>query len=126
MRRLLAILLMLILPLQFAWSAAASLDGHLGNEGSAAGFHHHDHDDHGHHHDAGTDGHDGDAASGVAQEHHDDGQHDDHYHPVFSMLVLGLQPDLTEVLPHAPPTRPPSTFTSHIPLLFDWPPSVLL
>lgn len=128
MRRLLAILLMLILPLQFAWSAVGGLDGHLDDKVSATGFHHHDHDDdHDHHHDAGTNGHDNDAASIAAQEHHDDGHHDEHYHhPVFSMLVHEPRLNLGDALPHSPPVRPPSLFTSHIPALFDWPPSALL
>ena len=125
MRRLLAILLLLLVPLQIAWSATESLHGHLGNEGSASEFHFHD-DDHGHDHDADPGDRD-DFDTGVLQQgHNDDGHHDGHYHPVFSMLVFESQLNLGEALPHGPPTRPPSSFTSHIPPLFDWPPSVLL
>ena len=125
MRRLLAILLLLLVPLQIVWSATESLHGHLGNEGSVSGLHFHD-DDHGHDHDADLGDHD-DSDIGVLQQgHNDDGHHDGHYHPAFSMLVFEPQLNLGAALPHGPPTRPPSSFTSHIPPLFDWPPSVLL
>lgn len=124
MRRLLAILLMLIVPLHFAWAAMESMHGHLGNDRSAAGFHVH-YDDH--HHDADLDDHtDGTDGDGVSQQsHNDDGHHDGHYHPVFSMLLFESPLNLGEKLPHGPPLRPPSSFTSHIPLLFDWPPAAL-
>lgn len=125
MRRLIAILLLLLVPLQIAWSATESLHGHLGNEASASGLHFHD-DDHGHGHDADLGDHD-DGDTGVLQQgHNDDGHHDGHYHPVFNMLVFEAQLNLGEALPHGPPTRRQSSFTSHIPLLFDWPPSVLV
>lgn len=113
---------MLIVPLQFAWSAMESMHGHLGNDGSAAGFHFHD-DDHDHHHDADVDDHADGEAGAPPQAHNDDGHHDGHSHPVFSMLVFEPSLKLGEALPHGPPMRPPSSFTSHIPLLFDWPPS---
>jgi len=115
---------MLIVPLQFAWSATESLHGHLGNEGSVSGFHSHD-EDHDHH-DAGTVDRDSLAAGDTPDGHNDDGHHDGHCHNFFSMLVI--EPDLK--LSKAPPNgrliRPPASFTSHIPLLFDWPPSALL
>lgn len=51
MRRLLAILLMLIVPLQFGWSAALNIHGHSHGD-TVLGFHTHDdhHGSHGDHH----------------------------------------------------------------------------
>ncbi|PKO38868.1 MAG: hypothetical protein CVU33_07235 [Betaproteobacteria bacterium HGW-Betaproteobacteria-6] len=120
---MLAILLMLIVPFQFAWSAVESMDGHLDHEGSASVFHYHDDD---HHHDGDVDHHD-EMAGGLAEQgHNDDGHHDGHFHPVLNIIVFEPQLNLGKALPHDPPMRPPSSFTSHIPSLFDWPPSVLL
>jgi hypothetical protein len=128
MRRFLAVLLMLLVPLQFAWSAMASVPGHLDDPASATGFHVHAHDDHDHHHDDGADmaDRDDDDADTTPSAHHDDGHHDGHYHPVFNMLVVELQLNLDDALPHSPPARPPAAFTSHIPLPFDWPPIALV
>jgi hypothetical protein len=125
MRRLIAILLMLIVPLQFAWSAAESLHGHLDNDASLIGFHFHD-DDHDHHHDGDLANHDVFAANGLHDGHADDGHHDGHYHPVFSMLVFESALRLGDALPDGPSARLSVSFTSHIPLLFDWPPSALI
>jgi hypothetical protein len=123
MRRMLAILLMLIVPFQFAWSTVESMHGHLDHEGSASVFHYHDDD---HHHDTDIDHHD-DIADGLAEQGlNDDGHHDGHFHPVLNIIVFEPQLNLGKALPHDPPARPPSSFTSHIPSLFDWPPSVLL
>ena len=124
MHRLIAILLMLIVPLQFAWSATESLHGHLGDENSVAGFHFHD-NNHDHHDDELVD-HDSLAVDDTANGHNDDGRHDGHYHPIFSLLLIEPDLKLGEVSPDGPPVRPPASFTSHIPLLFDWPPSALL
>lgn len=125
MRRLFAILLMLFVPIQFAWSAVQSVHGHLGHDELAAGFHYHDDHHHEHHHDADGDDHDDAEAGSPPQAHNDDGHHDGHFHHVFSLIVVEPQPDLTEALPHAPPTRPPASFTSHIPSPFDRPPLAL-
>ena len=125
MRRFIAILLMLLVPIQFAWSAVESVHGHLGHEDLASGFHYHD-DNHEHHHDADGDDHDDSDVGVPLLVHNDDGHHDGHFHHVFSMLVFEPQQALTEALPHASPKRPPSSFTSHIPTLFDWPPLALL
>ena len=51
MHRILAILLMLLVPLQFAWAAAESVDGHWGEDVVALGFHVHD-TDHDHQHES--------------------------------------------------------------------------
>ncbi|MDO8350657.1 MAG: hypothetical protein Q7S94_05850 [Gallionella sp.] len=124
MRRLIAILLLFIVPLQFAWSATESLHGHLGNEGSVSGFHFHD-DDHDHH-DADTVDRDILVAGDTPDGHNDDGHHDGHYHPVFNMLVIEPHLKLSKASPNGWLIRMPASFTSHIPLLFDWPPSALL
>lgn len=81
------------------------MHGHLDDAGAVSGFHVHDHDDS--HHD----------------DHGDDGHLDGHVHPVFTMLVMESCLHLGVPLPDGPPSRPLAAFTSHIPLLFDWPPS---
>lgn len=130
MRRILAILLMLLVPLQFAWAAAESVDGHWGEDAAALGFHVHDTDHH-HQHESDSDpdpgiDHDGLFGLKPVQDHDDDGQHDGHYHPLFSTLIINPDLDLGDPPPGVRPVRGPAAFTSHIPLLFDWPPSVLL
>lgn len=124
MRRLIAILLMLLVPLQFAWSAIGNVHGHFGDAGAALGFHVHD-DGHGHNHGgAGGDDRDGGIANGLAQDHDGDCHHDGHYHPVFSLLLPEHRLRLGLALADGPPLPPLPSFTSHIPALFDWPPSV--
>lgn len=124
MRRLLAVFLMLLVPLQFAWSAAQSLHGHIGEDVSVLGFHTHDHDHD--HRDGELAAHDGLVDGDMDNGHNDDGQHGGHYHPVFSSLVIEIDLKLGEIAPDGPPVRPPTSFTSHIPPLFDWPPSARL
>ncbi|MBI4985261.1 MAG: hypothetical protein HZC24_07945 [Rhodocyclales bacterium] len=122
MRRFLAIVLMLLVPLQSAWSAAESIHGHAADAAAALGFHSHHgaHD----HHDDGVDGHNGCAAADHDGGYDDDGHYGGHYHPVFSVLVIEPDLEFGAAVPAAPPLRPPVSFTSHIPLLFDWPPAV--
>jgi len=123
MRRVLTILLLLIVPFQFAWSAVESVHGNLNHQESAAVFHSHDD---GHRHDTDVDRYDGTTDSLLPQGHNDDGHHDGHYHPVFSDVVLEPPLSLGKALPQDPPWQAASSFTSHIPSPFDWPPSVLL
>ncbi len=120
---MLSILLIVIVPFQFAWSAVESMHGHLDHQELASLFHSHDDD---HHHDTDVDHHDDTADSLPQQGHNDDGHHDGHYHPVHNIIVFEPQLNLGKALPHDPPVRPPSSFASHIPLLFGWPPSVPL
>lgn len=120
-RRILAILLMFLVPLQFAWSAAQGLHGHLDSELSATGFHSHD-SDHGHAdsdapsvHDAAVD----DGGAGAGEHEHSAG----HYHPIMVSIVVDA--DL-KIGPAPLGGSPPSSavhFSSRVPPPFDWPPS---
>lgn len=125
MYRVLAILLMLLVPLQVAWSSVESVRGHLDGEASEYSFHHHD-GGHAHHHGAEPADHDGLLAGGIHNSHNDDGHHDGHCHPVFSMLVIEPDLKLSSASPDGPPVRRLYTFTSYTPLLFDRPPSAFL
>ena len=120
MYRVLALLLMLLVPLQVAWSSVAGLHGHLESKASEQGFHHHDDD---HAHNAEPADHDGLVAGDT---HGNDGHHDGHCHPVFSMLVIEPDLKLSTAAPDGPPVRRLFTFTSYTPLLFDRPPSAFL
>lgn len=121
MRYFLAIVLMLIIPLQSTWAVAEGLYGHFGNDASAARFHSHanDHDTHV----VELVGHDNSVAGDTGNGHNDDGHHVSHSHPIFSSLVIEPNLKLGEASPGDPPTRLPASFTSHIPPLFDRPPS---
>lgn len=117
MRRLLAILLLLIVPFQFAWSTAQGVHDHFGSDGPATGFHSHHDGDHAHPN-AGFATSDPEHSS-----HHADGHHDGHCHMAFSMILSGSAPALAATPRGGAPAAPPLAFTSHIPPLFDWPPS---
>ena len=121
MRRLVALILMLILPFQFAWSAVLSLHGHAGDNAAALGVHVHSHGDH----DAGHAGHaDHDASLAADGEtgHNEDGHHCSHYHPVFSFIIMENGLNLGVASPDGPPPHPLAAFLSHTPPLFDRPP----
>ncbi len=121
MRRLIALFLMLIVPLQFAWSAAANLHGHAGDEVAALGVHVHDHA----HHDDGHADHDATLTGESETGHNEDGHHGSHYHPVFSSLLMETGPSLGAVASTGPPPHPPAAFLSHTPPLSDRPPLAL-
>lgn len=117
MQRFIAIIIMLMVPLQTAWSAAMSLHGHMSGSELAGIMHVHEHT---HQDDAHS--HDDVAASADKESSHEDGHHDPHCHPVFnsvlaeSRLTVGV--DLTNTaIPQAP-----VSFYSHTPPLFDRPP----
>ena len=119
MRRLLLVLLMLVVPVQYGWSMTQRMQNHhSGNDASIYTFHTHGGDEH----------EDEDHAPLDATLAHDanvDGDHDGHYHPVFSTLIPHAVPSFgTNAVQGAPPTFP-DTFTSNIPPLLDWPPSAL-
>lgn len=124
MRRFIAIILMFIVPLQFAWSAVESVHGHMDNEGSLSRFHFHD-DDHDHLDVGAIDG-DGFSSVDTADAHSDSEHHGGHFHHIFSTLLIETNLKLGEAQPNGPPIRPPASFTSHIPLLIDRPPLTLL
>jgi hypothetical protein len=116
MRRLIALIIMFIVPLQFAWAVAAGLQGHVGKDVATSGFHTHDHD---HHENAHPD-HD---ATGDThhQDHNEDGHHG-HCHPVFSTILMESGLALDIALPGGPILHPPAVFCSRIPPLLDRPP----
>ncbi len=122
MRRLIALVLMFIVPLQFAWSAAANLHGHAGDNVAVLGMHAHDHGDH----DAGHTDHDaslaGDTEGDTKTGHNEDGHHGSHYHPVFSSILMETGLSLGVSPPDGPPPHPLAAFLSHTPPLFDRPP----
>lgn len=115
MRRFIALILMLIVPLQFAWSVAAGLPGHVGKDVAALGLHAHDHD----YHDA---GHDAYLAGDTNNGHNDDGHHGGHCHHVLSIILpgSGLMPGMAQA--DGPIPRPPASFFSRTPALLDRPP----
>lgn len=116
MRRLIAIIVMIIVPLQFAWAAAVGLHGHAGKDVTTSGFHTHDHDHHGN-------GHLDHDASGDTnkQDHNEDGHHG-HYHPVFSSILMESALTLDIALTSRPILHPPAAFFSRTPPLLDRPP----
>jgi hypothetical protein len=116
MRRLITLIIMLIVPLQFAWAAAVGLHGHTGNDAAASGYHTHDHD----HHKSGHPDH-ADSGGTSNQEHSEDGHHG-HYHPVFSSILMESSVTLDIALLGGPILHPPAAFFSRIPPLLDRPP----
>jgi hypothetical protein len=117
MRRFIALIIMLVVPLQFVWAAAAGLHGHAGMDVATSGFHTHDHD---HRDSVHAAGHDftGDTNN---QDHNEDGHHG-HYHPVFTSILTESSLVLDIALPGGPILYPHSAFFSRIPPLLDRPP----
>ncbi|OJZ17182.1 MAG: hypothetical protein BGP20_13380 [Thiobacillus sp. 63-78] len=116
MRRLIALIIMLIVPLQFAWAAAAGLHGYVGKDVTTSGFHTHDHD----HHESADPDHDSSGGTNN-QDHNEDGHHG-HYHPVFSSILMESSLTLDIALSGGPILYPPAAFLSHTPPLLDRPP----
>jgi hypothetical protein len=118
MRRFIALIIMFIVPLQFAWSAAAGLHGQVAMNAVATYVHDHDH-----HHDAGYATHEL-AALGSAdgEQHNEDGHHGSHCHHVFSFILHqpGTLPGLE--LSGSPVQHAPVAFFTRIPPLLDRPP----
>jgi len=116
MRRFIVLIIMLIVPLQFAWAAAAGFHGHTEKSVATASFHTHDHD----HHESAHPDHEssGDTSN---QDHNEDGHHG-HYHPVFSTILMKSGLTLNMALPDGPILYPPAAFFSRIPPLLDRPP----
>lgn len=118
MRRLIALIIMFVVPFRFAWAAAAGLHGYLAMD--TGGTHVvHDHD----HHDANHAGH-GLAAFGSTdgEQPSDDGHHDSHCHHVSSFILHQPGPLPRLELTSGPLRHAPDTFLSRIPPLLDRPP----
>jgi hypothetical protein len=122
MCRVLAIVLMLLVPLEFAWSAAQRLHHPLGSDVASLGFHTHagesDHPDGGKH---ATQGEPGADRGNSSDSNH--GHSGGHYHPIFVSLVSDAELILHETLSGGAPVRALATYTSRTPPLFDWPPA---
>jgi hypothetical protein len=116
MRRFITLIIMLIVPLQFAWAAAAGLHGHAGKDVATAGFHTHDHDHHESSHSI------PDAAGDTNNKDHNEDGHHGHYHPVFTYIPMESGLTLDIALPSGPTLPPPAVFFSRIPPLLDRPP----
>jgi hypothetical protein len=117
MRRFIALIIMFVVPLQFAWAVAAGLHGHV--EMDAVGTHVHDHD----HHDGGHASYDLAALDGTDGEpHNEDGHHGSHCHHVFSFIFYQPGPVLGLELSGGSIQHGPAAFLSRIPPLLDPPP----
>jgi len=117
MRRFIALIIMLIVPLQFAWAAAAGLYGYVGED--AVGAHVQDHD----HHDGGHASHDLAALGNTdGEQHNEDGHHGNHCHHVFSFIFYQPGPVLGLELSGGPVQHAPAAFLSRTPPLLDRPP----
>jgi hypothetical protein len=119
MRRFIALIIMLVVPLQSAWSAAAGPYGHLDDNVTVVGFHSHDHD----HHDSGHSSHSASVPGcDTANNHNEDGHHDGHCHHAFSPMLLETGLNLGVVSSGGPVPNSHVAFFSHTPPLFDRPP----
>lgn len=120
MRRLVALLVMLIVPFQSAWSVTSSLHGPLDKAVVAGVMHAHDHV-----HPA-QGGHDISLAGAIDGGHDEDGYHDSHCHPVFNSVLTESSLTLGAALSNGPILQPTTRFFSHTPPLFDRPPLALV
>lgn len=118
MRRAILTFLMVIMPLQTAWSMVAGVYGHGEDMAISSGLH-----AHGHHHDADHPDHDLAAAVGDESGHNEDGHHLSHCHHVFTYLQQESSFALGTLRPAGPPSLLSATFISHTPPLFERPPS---
>lgn len=119
MRRFIAIIVMLVIPLQSAWSAVSGLYGHLDDNVAVAGFHSHAHE----HEDAGHSSHTASvSACDTGSKHTEDGHHDGHCHHAFSPLLMETGLNLGVISSGGPILQPHAAFFSHTPPLFDRPP----
>jgi hypothetical protein len=129
MRRILAFVLMLLVPLQLAWSAVEAIPGHVDQDVSASGYHVHQHHDRGMQASPAP-GDPGAIALGApGGNHHDGVSHGDegtqagHFHPVLCFIAFEPVVNVGSAPPGEAPSRPADSFISHIPPLFDWPPA---
>lgn len=119
MRRFIALVIMLVVPLQSVWSAASGLYGHLDDKVTVAGFHGHGHDDH-------DSGHSSHAASvsdcDTGSNHNEDGHPDGHCHHAYSPVLMETGLNLGLISSGGPVPNAHAAFFSHTPPLFDRPP----
>ena len=118
MRRFVALIIMFVVPLQFAWAAAAGLYGHLGAE--AVGAHVHEHE---HHHGASHVNHAlAHSANADDAEHNKDGHQGSHCHHIFSFILQQDDSLSCLQLSSGPIQDAPAAFFTRIPPLLDRPP----
>jgi len=115
MRRLVALIIMLLVPLQSAWSVTSSLHGPLDKAVAAGVMHAHDHV---HPADDGRDI----SLAGTMNGHDEDGYHDSHCHPVFNLVLAESCLTLGAALSNGPILQSATSFFSHTPPLLDRPP----
>jgi hypothetical protein len=119
MRRLIALILLLIVPLQFSWAAAMGVHGHRGGDTrmlsacmpmttifTPARTRTMTHT----------------LAADTDVGHNDDGHHVSHCHHVFTAAFMDSGLTLGQSQPDAAPAHPAARFTSHTPLLQNPPP----
>lgn len=117
MRRFIALLIMFIVPLQFAWSTASGLHGHLGEDVEVVGMHAHDHD----YHNAGHNNHDLSTTGGTASGH-DLGHDGSHCHHILSFILPESSLTFDLHLSGVSNPQPPDVFFTRIPSLLERPP----
>lgn len=116
MRRLIVLIVLLVVPLQFAWAAVLGLHGHVGHDSPTASYHTHG---------DGLPGdadHDRDAPAGSKNQDQGDEGHHGHVHPVFSSLLAEPGLPWVEAVRDGPIPQPPARFLSRTPPLLDRPP----
>lgn len=119
MRRVLLLLLIFIIPIQYAWTAA--LAAHVHPLGTQSGMHAFTHT-HGHdHHDAGHADHDLSQVAD-ADQHNDDNHHGSHCHHVLSPALLDAGPLFGAAAGGGGIEQPVLAFHTRIPPLLDRPP----
>lgn len=119
MRRVIALIIMLVVPLQFAWSAVLNVHSHVESE-AVVTQHVHDHDHHdGGHLDRGlidTEPAEGDTHGSDC--HH----HASHCHHVFSFILHQSTPSASLELKAGPIAHIATAFVSRTPPPLDRPP----
>lgn len=118
MRRFIALIIMLVVPLQFAWATTTGLYGHLDKEAVVTHVHGHEHHRGASHasHDLAQPGNAGDP------EHNSDGHHGSHCHHVLSFILSPGDALSCLQLSSGPIQHAPAAFFSRIPPLLDRPP----
>jgi hypothetical protein len=122
MRRLIALILLLIVPLQFSWSVAMGVHGHRGGDSHAVGMQADDHDLHANSDSDPVSNHTHTLAGDTDVGHNDDCHHVSHCHHVFTAAFMASGLTLGQSQPDVAPAHPAARFTSHTPLLQNPPP----